>query len=77
MRVAGTFTTGNTEGRENRIALPLPLAEKLFGSRQQRLEVRAASLERALELQSEVAPLLPPGSRVASWRDLNRGLFSP
>lgn len=74
-RVAGTYTTGHTESRENRIALPLPLARKLFGDRQQRLEVRAASLERALELQQEVAPLLPAGSRVSSWRDLNRGLF--
>lgn len=75
VRVAGSYTTGHTENRENRIGLPLALAEKLFGSRQRRIEVRAASLERALELPDELAPLLPEGSRVATWRDLNRGLF--
>lgn len=81
VRVAGTFTTGHTETRENRIGVPLPLAEKLFGARQQRIEVRAESLERALTLQDELGPggeaagLLPAGSRASSWRDLNRGLF--
>lgn len=74
-RIGGSFTTGATESNENRVALPLALAEKLFGQRQMRLEVRAESLERALELQEELAPLLPAGSRVLSWRDLNRGLF--
>jgi lipoprotein-releasing system permease protein len=74
-RIAGTFTTGHTESGDNRVALPLPLAEKLFGSRQRRIEVRAESLERALELQAELPPLLPAGSKVFSWRDLNRGLF--
>jgi len=86
-RIAGTFKTGHTESQRNRIALPLVLAEKLFGSRQRRIEVRTASLERALELQEELEDglqgalrdgspgLLPAGSRISSWRDLNRGLF--
>ena len=75
VRVAGTFITGHTEAQENRVALPLALAQKLFGDRQRRIEVRSVSLDRALELQQEVAPLLPAGSKVLSWRDLNRGLF--
>lgn len=75
VRIAGAFKTGYTESGDNRIALPLPLAEKLFGLRQRRIEVRAESLERALELQAELPPLLPAGSKVSSWRDLNRGLF--
>lgn len=74
-RVAGTFRTGRTEDREQRIALPLEIARRLFGDRQIRVEVRAEGLEAALGVARRVRPLLPAGSRVRSWQDLNRGLF--
>ncbi|MCP4657316.1 MAG: ABC transporter permease [bacterium] len=74
-RLAGTFRTGRTEDREQRIALPLEVARRLFGDRQIRIELRTEGLEAALAVARRVAPLLPAGSRVQTWQDLNRGLF--
>ena len=75
LEVAGVFHTGRTEGNTPRIALPLDTAERLFGRRQGRLEVQAASHEAALDLAPGLAQYLPDGSRVSTWADLNRGLF--
>jgi lipoprotein-releasing system permease protein len=75
LRIAGTFTPGHTEDREHRVAVPLDVAERLFGPDRQRLEVRATSLEAALELAPTLAALLPAGAELRTWKDLNRGLF--
>lgn len=75
LRIAGTFESGRTEGHDHRLAVPLESARRLFGSRQTRLEVRAESFEAALALAPRLAPLLPEGSSLKTWKDLNRGLF--
>ncbi len=73
LRLEGTFRAGRTE--EPRVALPLEVAGRLFGTRLARLELTAAGLEEALELAPRVAALLPEGGRVRTWRELNRALF--
>lgn len=75
LRIAGLFSKGATEERGHRIGVPLALAERLFGARQRRIELQTVDLDRALELGASLSSSLPPGSRVATWRDLNRGLF--
>ena len=73
--VVGTFVPGRTEQQEERVAVPLKVAKRLFGSRLQRIELKAEDLESALDLVAPVTALLPEGSRVLTWQDLNRGLF--
>lgn len=75
LRLAGTFESGRTEGDDHRLAVPLATARRLFGDRQTRLEVRAEGFEAALDLATRLAPLLPAGSTLKTWKDLNRGLF--
>ncbi len=75
LRVAGTFESGRTEVQDRRLAVPLESARRLFGQRQTRLEVRAASFEAALELAPRLERRLGAGSVVRTWKDLNRGLF--
>lgn len=75
MALRGTFRGGRLEDSQPRVALPLAAAERLIGGRRQRLEVRADDLEGALELAPRLAAVLPAGSRVETWQDLNRGLF--
>ena len=75
MRLAGTFEASRT-GEESRAALPLERAEILLGAdRPVRLEVATADLELAAELAETWRHELPPGSRVETWKDLNRPLF--
>ena len=75
VRVAGSFGTGRTETESPRVAVPLQTSGRLFGSRRAHLEVSAESLEAALPLAETLEPYLPEGARLASWKDLNRGLF--
>ena len=75
VRIAGVFTAGSTEDKEVRLGLPFELAGSLFGERRQRLEVRATSLEGALDLAPRLESSLPEGATVRTWKDLNRGLF--
>ncbi len=72
--VAGTFSTGRTE-QDERVALPIALAATLVGAADPRLEIDAGGLENALRLAPAVAAALPPGTRVRTWEDINRGLF--
>lgn len=72
--LAGTFTAGRTETTE-RVALPLAAAEGLLGPGERRLEVATGGLERAAEVAARLAPALPPGSAVRTWRELNRPLL--
>lgn len=75
LRLAGVFSTGQTEDDEPRVALPLASAERLFGARGSRIELKTASLEDALEVVGPVAAALPADSRVRTWQELNRALF--
>ncbi len=75
IRVAGTFTAGRTEDGQERVALPLAIAERLLGREQARLELQTTDLETALTLVPAVTAQLPAGSRVRTWKDLNRALF--
>ncbi|MEM7354157.1 MAG: FtsX-like permease family protein [Acidobacteriota bacterium] len=75
LRVAGIFRVGRTEDDEHRVALPLPVAQRLFGAHGSRIEVQAASLEDALPLAEQVTAALPAGSVVRTWQELNRALF--
>ena len=73
--LAGTFSSGRAETTA-RAALPLESARRLFGAnRPTRLLVTMASLDDALDLADRLRTELPGGSRVESWRDLNRPLF--
>jgi lipoprotein-releasing system permease protein len=75
LRLVGTFRTGTTEDQQPRIAVPLDVARRLFGERQTRIELRTAGLEAALTVAHRLARELPQGSRILTWKDLNRGLF--
>ncbi len=74
-RVEGLYDQGR--GDESPVAaLPLERAEILFGKgRSGRLYITTRDLDSALELALRIAPQLPPGAKVATWRDLNRPLF--
>jgi lipoprotein-releasing system permease protein len=75
LRVAGLFTTGRSE-EVARVALPLDRAEILLGAdRPKRLLVSTRDLDTALALADRLGPELPPGTRLETWRDLNRPLF--
>lgn len=74
--LAGTFLPGQTElETERRVALPLDTARRLFGDRNLRLELTAADLHSALKVAAALPAVLPAGSRVRTWEDLNRPLF--
>ena len=74
VRFAGGYEGGRVAERE-RAAVPLEVAESLFGSGRLRLLVQAADLEAALEVAERLPPALPEGSRIETWQDLNRPLF--
>lgn len=75
LRVIGSFAAGRSE-QENRLALPLQEARLLLGREAvQRLLIDCEDFETALELANELPVVLPSGSTVRSWRDLNRVLF--
>ncbi len=75
LRVAGLFQSGRSEQRA-RAALPLDRAELLFGAdRPRRLLVGLHGLEAAQRLAGRLAPMLPKGSRVSTWQELNQPLF--
>ena len=59
-----------------RAALPLDRAEVLFGEdRARRLFLGVTHLEAAAGVEERLAAILPAGSRVATWQELNRPLF--
>ncbi len=75
MRLAGTFEASRTE-EDRRVALPLERAEILLGSdRPLRIQVATRDLDGALALAGRLPGSLPAGSRIETWRDLNRPLF--
>lgn len=73
-RLVGTFESSNSVA-EDRLALPMEEALRLLGSTPARLEVSTTDLQTGLDLATKLPDLLPQGTRVRSWRDLNRPLF--
>jgi lipoprotein-releasing system permease protein len=69
-----TFPAGRTEQRE-RVGAPAAMVQTLLAAGDRRLEVEAAGLEAAIPLAPVLAAALPAGSRVRTWRELNRPLF--
>ncbi len=74
LEVAGTFASGRAADLDV-VALPLEEALGLLGDRSLRLQVAVEDLDRAVQLAERVRPLLPAGSRLQTWQDLNRGLL--
>ena len=73
--MSGTYQTGRAQEERERTALPLAIAESLFGSSERRLELTSGDLDAALAAAGRLAPLLPAGSEVRTWKDLNRPLL--
>jgi lipoprotein-releasing system permease protein len=57
------------------VALPRRVAETLLGGTDRQIEVEAADLDAALAVGARLSPLLPPGSEVRTWKELNRPLL--
>jgi len=74
VRVAGTFEAGKV-AEEEQAALPLAVAESLFGTGRRQLMVAAGGGQRALATATRLADALPSDARIATWQDLNRPLF--
>jgi lipoprotein-releasing system permease protein len=75
LRLEGVYRSGPTED-EPTAAMPLERAEILLGSgRAGRLLVTTRRLDEALGLAARLRAGLPPGTRVETWRELNRPLF--
>lgn len=73
--LAGTYESGRTQEERERVALPRAVAETLLGGADRRLEVAVADLDEALEVAEELPAVLPDGSIVRTWKDLNRPLL--
>jgi lipoprotein-releasing system permease protein len=73
--LAGSYQSGRTQEERERVALPRTAAETLLGGGQRQLEVAAADLDAAASLAPRLGPVLPVGSRVRTWQDLNRPLL--
>jgi lipoprotein-releasing system permease protein len=57
------------------VALPLDLAAGLLPAGAPQLEIATGGLDTALAVAGRLRALLPPGSVVRTWQDLNRPLF--
>jgi lipoprotein-releasing system permease protein len=73
--ISGTFQSGRTQEEQERVALPLAVAESLLGTAELRLDVAAADLDAALGVAERLPAVLPRGSEVRTWKDLNRPLL--
>jgi lipoprotein-releasing system permease protein len=73
--LAGLYTGARTQEEKEPVALPRPLAESLLGTADRRLDVEAAGLDAALVTAARLPAVLPPGSKVRTWKDLNRPLL--
>ncbi len=73
--LAGTYTGARTQEEKEPVALPRAVAESLLGTADRRLDVEAGGIDAALEVAGRLSPALPAGSRVLTWKDLNRPLL--
>ncbi len=72
--IHGRYASGRTD-LTDRVALPLEQAAGLLGSRGYRVQVATGDLQKALVLAPELDGLVPAGTAIRTWRELNRGLF--
>jgi lipoprotein-releasing system permease protein len=75
VRLDGTYESGRTQQERERVALPRSLAETLLGTGERQIEAAANTADAALEVASRLPPILPAGSTVRTWKDLNRPLL--
>ncbi|HEX3531759.1 MAG TPA: FtsX-like permease family protein [Thermoanaerobaculia bacterium] len=73
--LTGTYQSGRTQEERERVALPRAVAETLLGGDDRRLEVVATDLDTALDVAGRLEPVLPHGSVVRTWKELNRPLL--
>jgi lipoprotein-releasing system permease protein len=73
--LAGTYQSGRTQEERERVALPRAVAETLLGGAERQIEVEAADLDAALAVAARLPAVLPAGSGVETWKDLNRPLL--
>ena len=73
--VAGTFEETRTQEERSRLAIPLAVADGLLGAPSRRLELTTAGLAAAERVARRLPAALPAGSRVETWREINRPLF--
>ncbi|MFL6195028.1 MAG: ABC transporter permease [Thermoanaerobaculia bacterium] len=73
--LAGTYQGARTQEEKERIALPRSIAETLLGDADRRLDVEASDIDEALDVAARLAGALPAGSKVRTWKDLNRPLL--
>jgi lipoprotein-releasing system permease protein len=74
LALAGTFAPGRS-AEEERAALPLTVAATLLPGADRRLELRAGGLAEAMALKPALEAVVPAGSEVLTWQDLNAPLF--
>lgn len=72
--LAGVFA-GERMAERERAAVPLAVAESLFGTDRRSLLVTAGGLEAAVEVAPAIEAVLPPGGRAETWQEANRALF--
>ena len=75
LRLDGTYESGRTQEERERVALPRSVAETLLGGQDRRIEAAAADVDAALDVAARLPEVLPEGSVVRTWRDLNRPLL--
>jgi lipoprotein-releasing system permease protein len=73
--LSGVYQTGRAQEERERVALPLDVAESLLGTSERRLELTTAGLDEAVAVGEGLPALLPRGSEVRTWKDLNRPLL--
>ncbi len=73
--LAGIYQTGKAQEERERVALPLDVAQSLLGTSERRLELTAGGLDQAVAVADQLPAVLPPGSEVRTWQDLNRPLL--
>lgn len=75
VQITGTYRSGRTQEERERVALPRQVAETLLGGSDRRIEVAAEDVDAALEVAGGLGAVLPQGSVVRTWKDLNRPLL--
>lgn len=75
LRLDGVYQSGRTQEERERVALPRSVAETLLGGSDRRIEAAAADVDAALDVAARLPKILPQGSVVRTWKDLNRPLL--
>ena len=75
VQISGTYRSGRTQEERERIALPRQVAETLLGGSDRRIDAAAKDVEAAIPVAGRLSSVLPEGSVVRTWKDLNRPLL--